>query len=299
MLKVQSFVSLIILGANLLFFHYNVHAGGYYDSGWFKNAGLSLHYDNNVSRSDNSVDVEEDFITTLRAGAGYQTHIADNGRLIAEGNIDYDQFGEFTDLNNISISGTVTYALQPVLGFTNPWYEFSLRVSKLEFNDSDIRDGEILELGVNSGKRFTDRIIGRLGYFYEQRFAEGKLFDTADHLIELDISYSRTKNISFYGLYSFKYGDAVSTATPSQEIISVSEAVAADDVFIPGIGPGCLNRRCAWRIAAEGYTLEAGVEINFLSNMSFNLSSRYFYVDAAGDNSYRGMNHRASLYIHF
>lgn len=276
-----------------------VQAAGYYGEGAYLDADLSLRYDSNLSRASVSTDVEEDMVTAISAGAGYMKPLNAHSQVLISAYLAHENFAEFNDLNNIAVNSDIVYTLQPVKGYGQPWYQASLGVSAIKFNKSNIRDSYIVRAGLGSGIRLNDRILARLDYNYDHRRSDSLVFDTGRHELRGQLVYRLNPAISLFTNYDLQIGDVVSTATPNPQIIAAAERVAPDDVFSAAGGPGCMNRRCAYRLDAIGHQLEMGMEMNINQFASIDLSAARFIVDGDGVSAYRGWIYRAGLYVQF
>ena len=292
-------LKIIALTAIVITYSVSLYAGSYYGDGRYIDADLAVRYESNLSRSNDGTDIEEDMVTALSAGAGYLKTLNNNSQLLISAYLAHERFAEFNDLNNIAVNASIVYTLQPKTGYTAPWYEISLNVTGLKFNKSNIRDSVIFTGKASAGKRFSDRIIGKLSYEYEQRDSDAQVFDTKKHDLSLNLIYAYSPRTSLFGTYNFSLGDAVSTATPNSTIRAAAERVAPDDVFTTGLGPGCANRRCAYRLDAIGHHLETGLEIALTQSLSLDISTRYFIIDGNGLAAYKGWIYRAGMYFQY
>ena len=275
------------------------HAAGYYGDGGYVDGDVSLRYESNLSRANQQRDIEEDMVTALSAGAGYLKNLNEKSQLLISAYLAHERFAEFKDLNNIEANATLVYTIQPQAGYTQPWFTVKGKVSRWQFNKSAIRDSTLLAVGVGAGKRLNDKVIAQLDYDYEHRISERKVFDTDVHNLKAQLVYSHTPAVSLFGNYNLQYGEVVSTATPNASIIAAANRVAPDDVFTPGLGPGCMNRRCAYQLDALGHFFEAGMEWNLNQTFTFDTSGRYFIVDGDGLEAYKGWIYRVGLYMQF
>lgn len=285
--------------ALLLFVPHAVFAASYYGDGGYVDADLGVRYESNLSRANNDSDIEEDMVTALSAGAGYLKGLDEKSQLLISAYLAHENFAEFKDLNNTAVNAVIVYTIQPKAGYTQPWYELSVDIAKQKYNKSNIRDSVIVNAKLAVGKRLTDRIVAKFAYNYEHRGSDADVFDTDNHEVDLALLYSYSPTISFFGNYSLRLGEVVSTATPNPAIIAAAERVAADDVFAPGFGPGCANRRCAYRLDALSHIFETGVELSLTRLVSLDLSGRYFFVDGNDLDAYKGWIYSASLYLQF
>lgn len=272
------------------------YGASYYGSGAYGDVGVGLRYDSNLSRAQTERDRKEDFINNFNARYGYQKVLSQNSLVNLYADIAYERMGEFKALNNLQLGGTASYYYQPVTGYFNPWFEVALRLNHLKFNKSKIRDSVILDASLKIGKRFTNKLSGSLAYTYNERYSEEKVFDLENHIISSDIEYGYSRTLTLFAGYKVEFGEVVSTATPNPKILAASESVAPDDVFSSGSGPGCMNRRCAYRLDATSHKLNAGINMNLGKSAEIELATQYHYSDAAGDNHYQGLIYYASFW---
>lgn len=277
----------------------NTYATSYYGSGSYKDIGLTLKYDDNLSRAQQKSDITEDFITQFSAAYSKQTIINQNSLLRAKVQANFSRYDQYKDLNRLSLDGNLSYIYQPSTGYGKPWYEATVSLGAEEHRNSDIRDSVNLGLGAIAAKRFSRNILARIGYYYDQRFSEEKVFDTESHSLQTDGEYQLFKGINLYSAYRISVGDVVSTATPNQTIIAAAESVAPDDVFTLGLGPMCMNRRCAYRLDALTHQFTLGLNIQIADQLVFDVASKYHNTNAEGDNEYEGMIHQASVWLGF
>ena len=274
-------------------------SAGYYGDGAFVDADLGLRYESNLSRANDGRDIEEDMVAALSAGAGYLKTLNGNSQLLISAYLAHERFAEFKDLNNIAVNTAIVYTIQPKPGYTAPWYELGVNVTTLKFNKSNIRDGHILRGKLSAGKRLSDRITSTVAYAYSKRYSDAKVFDTQNHEIDFSLLYSLTSRSKLFANYSAHIGETVSTSTPNAGILAIATSVAPDDVFSPGLGPGCNLRRCAYRLDTLSHFFEAGMEVNINQLLSLDFSSRYFIVDADNWPAYKGWVYRAGLFMRF
>jgi hypothetical protein len=272
------------------------HSASYYGSGSYGDIGFGVRYDSNLSRAQMESDRKEDFINNFNARYGYQKVLSQNSLFNISADIAYERMAQFKDLNNIQLGGSASYYYQPSLGYFNPWYEATLRLNHLKFNNSKIRDSLILDSSLKVGKRFTNKLSGFLAYTYNERYSDENVFDLTNHIISSEIEYGYTRSLIFFAGYKLEFGEVVSTAIPNAKIRVASESIAPDDVFSAGIGPGCLNRRCAYRLDATSHKLNAGVNMSLGESSEIELATQYHHSDAAGGNRYQGLIYNASFW---
>jgi hypothetical protein len=283
----------------MLLFPLNVYCASYYGNGAYGDIGVGLRYDSNLSRAQIENDRKEDFINSFSAQYGYQKVLSERSLLNVSAEIIYERMNEYTRLNNVQFGGAANYYFQPVSGFFKPWYQASLGLNRVKFNKSNIRDSFFLDASLEAGKRFTHKLNATIAYTYSERFSDEKVFDLVNHGISTNLEYQHSRTLIFFAAYKIQSGDVVSTATPNAKIRAAAETVAPDDAFSHGIGPGCLNRRCAYRLDATSHLLNAGINKTIGQNATIELATQYHHSDADGGNRYQGLIYHANVWYAF
>lgn len=271
----------------------------YYGNGAYADVGANLRYDSNLSLAQSDSDRMAAFINNFNARLGYQKVLNKNSLLNFSTGFAYERVNDFKSLNNYQIYGSANYFLQPIQGFYQPWLEATLRLKNLKFNNSRIRDSLVMDSSLILGKRINRKLTGLLSYNYNERYSEEKVFDLNNHAIGMDLEYGYSRKLTFFSAYNIKFGEVVSTAIPNAKIMSAAESVAPDDAFTAGLGPGCMNRRCAYRLDATSHNLSAGMNMLVGERAEIELASQYHYTNAKGNNQYQGLIHHFSLWYSF
>jgi len=273
------------------------YCASYYGSGAYGDLGAGLRYDSNLSRSQIENDRKEDFISNFNARYGLQKVLSKHSLLNFSVDMRYEKLDEFKALNNLSVGGTANYFYQPKSGFFKPWFEAAIKLNYLKFNKSKIRDSIILDASLKLGKRFTNKLSGSMTYHYNERYSAENVFDLVNHKVATEVNYSYSRKLTLFAGYNIEFGEVVSTAIPNSKIIAAADAVAPDDVFSNGLGPGCMNRQCAYRLDATSHKFNAGMNMNLSENSEIELASQYHHTDAAGGNRYQGLIYHASIWF--
>ncbi len=292
-----------------------------------------VSYDDNVPRAEVENDIEDDFIFSIRGGAGRVFAVNDISGLILRAQLEGNFFEEFDDLHHLRAKGSAVYRIQPSPAYTAPWYELNLSLSQLEFRDSDIRNGSVVTVGANVGKRFTDRIEALAGYKFENRWArEDDVFDIHHHDFFATLDYSLTESLTFYTGYSFRTGEVVSTAVPTTKIINGANEISRqpDNVFGPGTaleaagpaplpgpgpapGPGLppgpapaplgpmvvSTDRFAYQLDADTHLVDLGANYAINRSTAIDVVGHYYETNGKLDNDYDGFIVSASLLLRF
>lgn len=257
----------------------------------FVDAELAARHDNNIARGESGNDIFSDNVVDLGLTATHSILLTPNSGLRLTGGAHIAKHAIYTGLDMMSLNAGMSYRTQPVLGYTAPWFELGATLTQQSFNNSDIRDGNLLVLEAIAGKRLTDRIGARIGINREQRWARvAEVYKWQRQRIYIASDYKLNLNSTLYTSLSRDFGDQVFTTTPSLELREYSKAIALDPVF---------GTRRAYRMGAISDTLELGVSTPLNSFNTLDIGLRRFHANAAAGHSYNDTELRASWLYRF
>lgn len=257
----------------------------------------ALAHDSNIGHAEYSQDVQEDTALQLGANISRSMRITSHSGLVARAGIQLNKQVHYDDLSLVSASAGARYRIQPLPGFTSPWIDFALGAERLEYRDSEIRDGWINHLGITVGKYFTDKLRMTAGWMAERRHAEdSRVFDLRNHGWQLSADFRLTTQGSIYAKAARIFGDQFSSA-PQSSLSGTPLRYTAQtpDTALSEHG----ESRTAYRFDAVTNTLELGYNYAISGNMAFDISARYFDADAKGGHTYEGYSTRAGLLYQF
>lgn len=253
---------------------------------------LTAFYDSNVTLAELDDDIDDDAGveatgTMTWSGEGLR------GKSVAWNiNATGAKFDKFDELDRVELGAGVTYNVQFARGFYAPVYEFALN-GKVIDTVSEIRDGWQVDLRAMVTRRFTERLVGRLGLNLTRRESNDfKVFDNsrANLFVNSDLRTSRQSVL--YGTYILSYGDVVSTAVPTLEIVEAAEEIEPDDAF-----GGVSSNRFAYRLEAVTHIVTLGWNRSIAPNRSLDLSVQGLSAHAEGDIDYQRTQVRLG-YLH-
>ncbi|MEC9340636.1 MAG: hypothetical protein VX663_04065, partial [Pseudomonadota bacterium] len=164
---------------------------------------LEVLYDNNIGLAERRADREADLIASAAGSLRQTLTLGPRSALTLRVAAKYHEFIDFSDLNRREFGAGARWYFQPIPGFTRPWYSLSVDWSALRHADSTIRDGALWRLGASTGRRFTDRVSGQLGYGYVNRGARrGEVFDLEQHRLFSALEWRLEGGATLYGNYS-------------------------------------------------------------------------------------------------
>jgi hypothetical protein len=254
-------------------------------------------HESNIGRAEYGQDEQEDTALQLGASISRSMRFTENSGLVARAGIQLSEQAQYNDLSLVSAQGGVRYRIQPFSGFTMPWLDIALNAERLEYRDSDIRDGWIGNLSIGAGKYFTDRLRMTAGWIGERRHAEdSRVFDLRNHGWQLGLDFKLTPRATLYAKAGRMYGDQVSTAPQSS--LSPSplqyQAQTADEALTEHG-----QSRTAYRFDAVTNSIEIGYNHALMGSLAVDISARYFDADAKGGHTYEGYSARAGLLYQF
>lgn len=264
-----------------------IAAAEVYGSGWYREVQLSIGQEDNVARSYKDIDRFDDVISSASVGLGYSRKVGNTLHAIAGGYVSYNHHATFSELSNTAVSLNGTLIWQPRASFDQPWYEFGIDVSRVDYDDSEAREGYLLTGSVSWNKRIGMRTTGRLGYRYvdlvfdkdDLQANRDAAFDIARHEVFAGFDYNLTAATWLALDYTYHHGGFTASSSISPGSIPY-DAETEDPVF-----ESCSIIRCnpfyAYRTITDVHSLEAAVLFPAFG-IDFDVSVRY--LDASAEN---------------
>ncbi len=161
-----------------------------------------------------------------------------------------------------------------------PFYRFGLGATYIDA-ESFIRDGFQIDLSASVNFQPTNFFDTTFGGQVASRQAETDVFDTQKTTLFATANFSPTaRSVLRTGIRAV-FGNEVSTASPTVNIVNNSEAIEPDFAF-----GGAANNRFAYLINAVSIIGELGAGYNFSRTVQANLLYRYVTTTADGDIAY-------------
>lgn len=252
---------------------------------------LAYVHDDNVRLARDDVDIREDNILsgTLKATAGKS--LDGFSLLNYGGSVTYNKFETFDTLDNVEFEVNTRYRFALSSGFTAPIYSLKASLGGAEF-DSEMRDATLLSLSAEINKWLTTTINMTAGIGINKQESVSEVFDLSDAraFVNFDTNFSDTDLV--YTTFTYITGDTVSSATPTLEIINVSDAIEPDDAF-----GGVDANQFAYRIDSNTAVITVGYNKIMTRDISLDFSVRYVESEAKDDDDiyYDRTIFRASL----
>lgn len=198
---------------------------------WRFEAESAAVYDSNLSNSDRSSDVKDDWSwqTNVRAANGFQ--LSRDLRLNLAADLSGQVWRKFYDFSNIKPGGSMGLRYRFGLGRTAPWLMLDDHLGYASFRD-DPRSGWENELRVMAGIGITDRLSVETGYLFETFNAREAFWDWSGHNAILRMTFDLTSSVQLSVGYRYRNGDVISYALPPRpDLMALSSVRDVVDTF--------------------------------------------------------------------
>lgn len=238
-------------------------------------------FDDNLSRSELSADIESDRGLWLLAEGGRAFHLAAGNALTFTGSLEFTGFDQFRGMRNLAAGLSGSWRKRFGLGAEAPALGALVSVQRLEFSDSK-RDGWFYLGEIRWSQRPTERWEIEAAGSYEVRRADAALAKTVFNQERLGASVLGNVALGQAWLLSLGYayltGDVDSNATPNDRIIAARKASIEDPVFG--------NGRLVYRLEANVHSLSLDLTRAVTRNSSLVLGYGFQAIRAQGGIDY-------------
>jgi hypothetical protein len=186
---------------------------------WRFGAETGAVYNSNLSNSDRSSDVRDDWawVSNVRADDAFQ--LSRDLRLNVGGDVRgevWDRFGAFNEIGPGFSSG-LRYRFG--LGRQAPWVLLENRFGYDRFQDS-AQSGCDEVVSLRGGIGLTERIALEAGYAFENFAAPDDFFDRQEHRADVRLIVDLTSSVQAAVGYNYREGDVISYAVPPRPDIA-------------------------------------------------------------------------------
>ena len=260
-----------------------------------------LERDDNVPRGLLEEDRRSDTIASLGASAVHSTALGPRSGLVLRGDARYAHFADFQDISALTLGGSASYRVQPVVGFSAPWIEMLADVRWLRHGDSDLRDGSIASLTASVGSHLTDRVRVSAGAGASERSGgEPGLYDLSTTRVFATLDYRAGIGTTLYGRVARIAGDHVFTAidpTSQGYLADIYDVRAADPALASGFNG---TAPLAYRLEATSTVYDLGLNYPLGGTQAIDVSFTYYSAKPELDyREYDGTQFRISYLYRF
>ena len=182
---------------------------------WRLDAATGINYQSNLSNSDRSADIQDDFAweSQVQLADGFQ--LSRDLRLILAAetrSVLWTRFYGFDEVD-AAFSGTIRYRVG--LGAQAPWFSLTQRIGYRHFWEN-FRSGWAESVRFRAGVNPWPRLGFEAGYSFENLAAAGDFFDQQSHHADVRAIYELTSSLQAGIGYSYRSGDVISYAVPAR-----------------------------------------------------------------------------------
>lgn len=217
---------------------------------FINDASINVTHSDNINTSAFSADSESDTSINPAYTFGRFYQVNDLMRLRLALDLSADYYDKFSKFDSTEIKGSAMLLHKFGVGFEKPWIRGHVSAG-LKETKINWRDGDLLEVGLASGKRFNDRLSGKVGVKYNKRdggsgviAVPGKPSNVADiesTSLSFDLDYLLTERSQLSAGFTHRNGDFDSACTP-ENVAIVLENENVDAITLDGIFGGCAYR---------------------------------------------------------
>ncbi len=161
-----------------------------------------------------------------------------------------------------------------------PFYRASLGLGFID-SETQIRDSTFVDATISGNIQPTDFFDSTLGLSVQVRDADTAVFDTTKGILFLTGNFSPVKQFVLRAGFRYVFGNEVSTATPTLDIVNTAEAIEPDEAF-----GGRAANRFAYLLDANSAIFEVGLGFRLSDAIETNLLYRVVSTSADNDIGY-------------
>lgn len=196
------------------------------------------------------------------------------------GSASFEQNSDIEDLSESRFRISADWFRENNASSLAPFYRLSFGLGYLD-SETQIRDSAIVDVSTSVNIQPTDFFDSTLGFRLEVREADTEVFDTTKATLFLTGNFSPIKRLVLRTGFRFVFGNEVSTATPTLNIVNTAEAIEADNAF-----GGVEANRFAYLLDANSAIFEVGVGFILTDAIETNLLYRVVSTTADNDIGY-------------
>lgn len=255
----------------------------------------SLRWEDNLSLSTASEDKVSDLTTHVSFAGNFGLVDTETNEFSIGVNAHYDHVSDTRDLSNYGAQLALLYKRNFGVDFNAPWLTLGADGQLLEYKDSDIRDGYIINATLAIGRQLNPKIGISGGYRYFLRrsnftnstpqqvlWRSDEVFDLDRHNLFVRLDYAANEKTTIYGDFNYFDGDVAAsgkTFSNGGDFPRAWDPVFGEDYLVPVLGEDYR----VWRIDATGYEAKLGMVHKF--NEKLNLDAFVAYLSANGESN--------------
>jgi hypothetical protein len=186
---------------------------------WGFEAETGIVYDSNLSNSDRSADVRDDWAWRSDVSVNNGLQLTRDLRLNLAADVRGDVWDRFDAFNTIGVGASAGLRYRFGLGRQAPWVLLEDRFGYDRFHDT-AQSGNDNVVGLRGGVALTERIALEGGYAFESFVAPNDFYDRQLHRADARMVLDVTSSLQLALGYSYQEGDVISYAVPPRPDIA-------------------------------------------------------------------------------
>ena len=198
---------------------------------WRFEAETGVIYDSNLSNSDRSADVRDDWAWKSDVSVNNGLQLTHDLRLNLGADVRGELWDRFGAFNTIGAGASAALRYRFGLGRQAPWIMLDDRFGYDRFQDT-AQSGYDNVVNVRGGVALTDRIALEGGYAFESFVAPNDFYDRQLHRGNALVIFDVTSSLQLIAGYTYREGDVISYAVPPRpDIARIAVIRAGEDEF--------------------------------------------------------------------
>ena len=235
---------------------------------WRFEGQTGLVYDSNLSNSDRSADVRDDWAWRSDVAAGNALQLTRDLRLNFGADLRGEVWDRFGAFNTIGPGASAGLRYRFGLGRQAPWILLENRFGYDRFQDTS-QSGYDNVLNFQAGIALSDRIALEGGYAFESFVAPDDFYDRQVHRGNARILFDVTSSLQVSIGYIYREGDVISYAVPPRpDIARFSIEREDEDEFGQPL-------RTAYKLLGRTHALSFSVAYQLTKHASVHLGYEY------------------------
>jgi hypothetical protein len=186
---------------------------------WRFEGQTGVVYNSNLSNSDRSADVRDDWAWNSDISAGNALQLARDLRLNFGADLRGELWDRFGAFNTIGPGASAGLRYRFGLGRQAPWVLLENRFGYDRFQDT-AQSGCDNVLNFQAGIALSDRIALEGGYAFESFVAPNDFYDRQLHRVNANVVFDVTSSLQITAGYIYREGDVISYAVPPRPDIA-------------------------------------------------------------------------------
>ena len=242
---------------------------------WILDAAGGLVFETNLPRAASEADRESDVAFVPAVVAGHHFQLTDATSLAATADVRGSIYTRFEGLTNLAATVTLGIRHKLGLGALAPWFRVFATGGVLDYGD-DVRDSAVLDVGLQAGKRFSERVDVKVGYTFEVLDANNRVFDGDSHTLSLSSLVGLTGALDLAIGYAVRWGDLVVHRAPVPGEPSTRHSRIVDTFDTPLLA-NRIDATTHFVSVALGYALTAHAALNAGYEYQISIGPRFDY----------------------